>query len=309
MEEVVQLAGWSLPPMGPFALNGHLEAFGQGIRLSGFTAALGHTSLGGDLEIVLGSGRPRLFGRLTGSALDPTPFILSTNKRTEDQPGDPATSTGRGDQTSSSKGISLAFLRVFDLHLNLGLEKIIGLPTEISGISAQIALDNGLLTASLDMNLGGTPIDGIVTVDAGAEVPKFHMKLEAADTTAADKEREKYKIHAGSIEFDASAQGKSLPPILESLAINLEVGEAFLAYGSGTGKLEKRLILDGIQAVLSPRRGLTANVKGTVLERPFSLTLTGGNLAGWLNKAPWPLKARFDGEGAGPPCQRAGRAV
>lgn len=178
---VGSMVGVSLPPFGPLAINGRVNANAQKVNFSGKTH-LGDTAFQSTVNAAFNGPRPRIEARFAATRVNlenlgifpaaPPEYSVTT---AEAQPQKIA-------PLLNNTALSFGALKDYDVYFTLDAAELVARDISIENLDLDIKIENGRLTvhpASMVYAAGFTEFD--FTVDASGATPVFDLKITGED--------------------------------------------------------------------------------------------------------------------------------
>ncbi len=293
--EIERLLQIDLPKVGAVGVSGELDYRSGKLSLTRFDAAMGDTTLSGELELDRGGTRPRISGALVLPALDLRPFIA-------DRPQAPPKSLAELFRAISRASFSLKSLAGFDADLRLAVRRWPSLPGDVRDTRLAIRLRNGRLRAPMKASLAGVALSGEASVDALRATPRFRLALGSRDSSLGGLAEllagaEGVAGELGRLELRLEARGDSGAELVDSLDARLEVDGAHLSYGNYQGGRPVEFRLERLALVWPAGEPLRGDARGALLGQPFETSIAGASLSALAREARTPLEFNVRSEG------------
>ncbi len=226
------LAGISLPPFGPLAINGRISGNTQKLQFSGETR-LGESLFQSAISAAFASQRPAISAsfasdivQLKDIGITPAPLLEEIPKPAENT--QPTTGTLFHDTP-----LSFEILKDFDLVFYLNAETVVGQNIRIENLDLDITLENGRLQVfpcRMVYAVGFTEID--LTLDASGPNPVFELKITGEGIDVEDLLASLHEPLILSGKLGLAADLRSTGRSRREMASNL-VGELSLSIENG----------------------------------------------------------------------------
>ncbi len=215
IDSLDELLEVSLPPFGPYSVDGRLRIGDSDYSLSDVTFRIGETIARGHLEVSTSGAKPELTGILEAKTFRLDDFQLGdwspvavTNEEIEVETGDSAISkkpaeqdSGKHTQAESAQPLlSREVMHGFDGKADIRVGDVLSGQDRLGFGEMSIALQNGKLMLSLDVDLPGG--------EAALELSLQATQEEYAATLRTQIENFDYGVFARRIEPDTDMAGK-----------------------------------------------------------------------------------------------------
>lgn len=289
LEQVERLLQTTLPKVGVTALAGRVRFAPGSVVLEQFTAIMGRTRAAGELAFGDKGGRRRITGRLQVESLDLRPFI--SDSPTPEQ--DPASLRDTIRELNAAT-FSLKALRDVDVDVSVAVDQWLSLPGEVRDARLAVRLEAGRLSVPMAATVTGVALEGGVDMDAAADPPRFALRLGTRDSPLGGLAALLLGLpgvegQLGRLDLRVSATGDQGAELVKSLDAALAVERGRLSYGNVAGGTPVRFDLQRFALRLPPGKPLGAEVRGALLDKPFTATLRGGSLAESLEQVGSPI--------------------
>jgi uncharacterized protein involved in outer membrane biogenesis len=270
-----------LPPLGPYRVTANIDSEENKIVVSDVRARFADTHIKGGLLINTSGQRPIIRGTLTSERLRFEDVIKPT-------PGP----------------LPVEVFQGFEMNLGVRATRALAGKLDLSDFSADIALQNGLLTVSpirgrlvagegTSSNLEGLfelnfahPFSTL-TVQLGARSLSYGQLLQKLEFT--DRIR-----GTGDLEVVLKGEGTTMGTLLKQSSIKARTQTKNLTVQVGDGDEER---IEGVQVTLLSEKGesLELKGKGTLENTPLSLNVRSGATSTLFAKSgQWPLAGTAD---------------
>jgi uncharacterized protein involved in outer membrane biogenesis len=182
-------------------------------------------------------------------------------------------------------------LRAFDADLQIDVGRIRNAPLPIDRLRTSARLARGRLTLSpLRVELVGVPAQSTLTLDATSDDARMSGKIGAPGIEVASLLRElntqtSISGRLGPVELSVETHGGTARAWVERAQVSALLGASALSL-KGTAE---EIRIGQASATASPGEPVRAQLRGSVRDLPFDLSIAGGGLAELLNaKQPWP---------------------
>jgi uncharacterized protein involved in outer membrane biogenesis len=309
LEALEPLTKSPLPPVGPYAVTGRLAQSETGYHLSRLEGSMGNTTFSGDFDLDRSASRPRLSGNLDVVILDLEPFLTDEPGRSGELPGNADKALEGKEQARSMDfsfdegALSLDALRHVDADVVLSVDRVMGVPTDIRGVSLIATVGDGQLTAPITVTVSDVPIEGQLAIRSADDALGFSLSLSSggSDISNLPEAIKRTETIKGSFErftLQASGRGRDVRTALESLDVLMTIGRADIAYGREGGEEPVPLTLESFELALPKGQALRLGVRGSLLDEAFSVDVTSATVAEMLSNTPWPIAISATGAGA-----------
>jgi uncharacterized protein involved in outer membrane biogenesis len=298
-----------LPPVGPYAVTGRLAQSETGYHLSRLEGSMGNTTFSGDFDLDRAGSRPRLSGNLDVAVLDLEPFLTDESRPSREPPGGADKALEGKEQATlmdfplDEGALSLDALRHFDADVVLSVDRMIGAPADIRGVSVRATVGDGQLIAPITVTVSDVLIEGQLAIQSADDGLGFALALSSggSDISKLPKVINRSEDIKGSFErffLHASGRGRNVRTALESLDILMTIGRADLSYRHEGAEAPVSLTLESFEIALPKGQALRIAIRGSLLDQAFSVNVTSATVAEMLSNVPWPIALSATGAGA-----------
>lgn len=289
LEQVERLLQTTLPKVGVTALAGLVRFSPGSVALERFTAIMGRTRASGELAFRDRGGRRRITGQLQVETLDLRPFISDSPVAEED----PASLRDTIRELSAAT-FSLTALRDVDVDVAVAVDQWLSLPGDVRAARLAVRLEAGRLSAPMTATVTGVALEGGLEIDAAAQPPRFALRLGTRDSPLGGLAALLLGLpgvegQLGRLDLRVSATGDQGAELVNSLDAALTVERGRLSYGNVAGGTPVQFDLERFALRLPPGKPLGAELRGALLDKPFTATLRGGSLAASLEQVGSPI--------------------
>ncbi len=303
-----KLLGVPLPNAGTAGVSGALRLQPGRIELSDLSGILGKSVFGGTMGVDTRGDRPQLRGDLRFATLDLRPFLG------QDSEQDPPTDWHALYKSLSDAKLDLQAMKEADAELRLSVAQWLSLPGRIDDASLKLTLAGGKLNVPVEAVVEGVPLKGQLQADASADTPALRIDVRAQDADVGGLAHMLTGLpgiegRLGRLQMSMTARGKQGRELMRSLAIETELADSRLSYGSGgvssgsggTGStggnsgnsnaMAKRVgfTVDSLKMRVAGDKPLSGALKGTLLGKPLQARLEGESLISALDKGASPV--------------------
>lgn len=290
LTEFEQLLQTTFPPVGAANISGSVKYAPGKISLSNLSGHMGKTTLNGALNVDYTKARPKVQGELNLPLLDLRPFMTDTAEI------DAAPPKGLAEvyREIAKATFSLKQLNQMDADLTLSVGQWLNFPGAVHDAKLQIKLDGGQLKIPMQINMADVKLAGHARVDARRSPATFNLALGTADSSLGNLAGLLLGVndvqgHLGRFDMQLSASGDRGLALMDSLDWQLNVAHAALSYGHAAGERPVRFTLDKLALALPKGRPLHGELQGSLLDKKFNASLSGGALTTLTQDAPVPL--------------------
>lgn len=319
LTEFERLFHASLPAVGKVKLGGMVSYEPGHVVLEKLDGSMGKTTLTGGVSYNYEGKRPRVQGRLELPALDLRPFL--SDKPVAESAAPPKSLAELYAEIAKAR-FNLKQLNSMDADLTLRVGKWLNLPGAVHDAMLQVQLKQGRLSVPMRVTAAGVTLAGEAHADANARPARFGLALGAHHAQVSGQsgslgELPEVQGQLERFELKLSARGDTGAQLMRSLDVGVELERGKLSYGGGVQGRRVQFALDKFSITLPPGRPLQGEMRGSLLQKPFSATLHGGTLAAIMQEADTPIDFVFDAGAARaevhallqPPTQSAGTEV
>ncbi len=298
-----KLLGVPLPDAGTAGVSGALRVRPGRIELSDLSGMLGKSVLGGGMGIDTRGERPLLRGDLRFATLDLRPFLG------QDSEQDPPTDWLALYKSLSNATLDLEAMKEADADLSLSVDQWLSLPGRIDHATLKLKLADGKLSVPVEAVVEGVPLKGQVDADASAAEPALRIALRAQDADVGGLAHLLTGLpgiegRLGRLQLSIAARGRQGRELMRSLAIDTELVNSRLSYGSGdsggSDSSDKRgsadragkrvgFTVDTLTMRVAGKQPLAGQFRGTLLGKPLLASLSGESLISAMDKGASPV--------------------
>ncbi|HXF17691.1 MAG TPA: AsmA family protein [Burkholderiales bacterium] len=284
-----------LPDVGASGIAGSVVFDPNRISLTNLAGAMGKTTLVGALDVDNAGPKPKVSGSLVLPTLDLRPFLGDKSPAPSAEPPHSLADVYRNLSTAT---FNLRQMNNVDLDLRLGVGRWLSLPGEVKDVTLQLKLADGMLQAPLNASVAGVVLSGNVEADATADPPQFKIALGTRDSELGGLAEllagvRGVKGHLGRFDVRLAANGDQGNELVRSLDVALDLNNGSLSYGNSAGERPVAFTLGKFAVRLPAGKELTGDMRGTLLNHPFSAQLRGGVLESMMLNARAPLDFRL----------------
>jgi hypothetical protein len=252
---------------------------------------MGNTSLIGALDFDATGPKPKLSGSLQLPTLDLRPFL---GEKPAKEDIEPPRSLAELYRSLSVATFDLRQLNSADADITLGVGRWLSLPGDAKDVTLQINLKDGKLQAPVKGSITGVALSGMASADGNASPPRFNLALGTHDSDLGGLAElllgvRGIKGHLGRFDLKLSAHGDQGSELVQSLDVRLEVDRGRFSYGNIEGGRPVEFGLDKLALTLPAGKALNADMRGTLLDHPFTAQLHAGALEQTMLQGRTPL--------------------
>jgi uncharacterized protein involved in outer membrane biogenesis len=301
LEEFERLLQTRLPNVGASGIAATVEFSPRQVTIKQLAGAMGNTAFTGDLKFDTTGARPKLSGSLIAKTLDLRPFlgeeVFAGNERANvKELADSAPPRTLPELYRGLAGASFDLRRLneIDADVTLGVERWLSMPGEVKDARLRIRLENGLLRAPLTAAMTGVTMTGQAVADATVTPPEFDLTLATSDSELGGLAELLTGVRGvrgqlGLFEFKLAAQGSRGSDLVQSADVRVKIESGRFSYGNIEGGRPVSFGLDELALRLPSGKPLNANMRGTLLDVPFSGSLSAGALEPLMLQGRTPL--------------------
>ena len=284
-----RIIGVDLPNAGYAGIAGALQVTPGQVHIRQLSAALGKSTMTGELSVDTRAERARLSGALSLPVLDLRPFL---GQDTEEEPP----TDFRALYLSLAKArLDLQPLNQYDADLSLTVDKWLSLPGDIRNASLKLRLDSGRLGMPVQAVIASMPLKGEIKVDASRTAPTFGMSLEAENATVGKLAQLLTGLpgidgRLGRLKIGLSSEGSNGQVLMNKLASRLELNNSRLSYGNLSGGKPVSFFVEKMLIELPSQSRLKGSFKGQLLGKPLEAKLTGNDLISIVKSGSSPIE-------------------
>ncbi len=282
-----KLLGTPLPNAGTAGVSGAIRLRPGRIDLSDLSGMLGKSVLGGALSIDARGDKPVLRGDLRFATLDLRPFLGQGSEQ------DPPTDWQALYRSLSDARIDLDAIKDVDAELSLSVVQWLSLPGHIDDASMKLTLAGGKLSVPIEAVVEGVPLKGRVEADARGTVPSLRIDFRAQDAEVGGLARMLTGLpgiegRLGRLQLAMAARGRQGRDLMRSLAIDTELANSRLSYGSASAK-RVGFTVEQLTMAVAGNKPLTGLFRGSLLGKPLQANLAGESLISAMDKGSSPV--------------------
>jgi len=286
--EFARLLQTDLPDVGASGIAATVNFSPRRVAIKQLSVAMGNTIMAGNLEFDATGLKPQLTGALISPALDLRPFLGQSPANEQENLDDnedtaPPRNLAEVYRNLSAATFDLKQLNDMDVGVTLGVERWLSLPGDVKDVRLQIEVRDGVLRAPLTASAAGVTLTGQAGADANANPPEFDLALGTSDSDLGGLAElllgvRGVKGHLGRFDLNLAAQGDSGDALMQSLDVLLKVQRGRFSYGNIEGGRPVKFTLDEMAVRLPPGEALGGNMRGALLDHPFTAKLAAGAL-------------------------------
>lgn len=283
-----KVVGVKLPDAGAAGLSGMLSLRPGLVRIDQLAGTLGKSAMGGWLLVDARGVRPKVSGALGMQALDLRPFLG------QDDGSDAPTDLGQLYRGLSNARLDLQALNEFDADLELGVGQWLSLPGEIRNASLRVQVADGRLSMPVEATVEQVPMKGRLFADGRAAVPALSLSFSAGESPIGGLARFLAGVpgidgRLGGLQLQLDAQGARGDALMRSLTASVQLRQSRLSYGNVAGGRPVDFTLERMKLAVGGSRPLEGELKGSLLGRPLTATLSGDSLRAAMEKGGSPI--------------------
>ncbi|MGB5174222.1 MAG: AsmA-like C-terminal region-containing protein [Thermoanaerobaculia bacterium] len=290
-----------IPSLGPFRLRGSLAHSGGPIHLSALEGQVDEAHLSGNLELNFESENFALAGTLETSRIDLRPWLKPRTARDDPDIEETGSAERLLEWPLPVAHVERA-LAAMDLHLEVAIDGLEGLPTTVEDLTGSPHLQDGRLTLPYGLQLAGAPVQGQVQVASTQGQLELDLELSSStlslDQLTDDLGRGLTTGTVGQVHIAASSSGNTVGDLLEQLAVRLETGDAQIRFRSPDSDRQVDLVLTQMELRRSADVPLLVALDGDLRGHPYHIELIGQDTKDWRSDDPWPFKLVSRGLGS-----------
>ncbi len=279
-----------LPNVGVVGIAGALTYGAGKMELTHLDGIMGKTTFSGVLGLNSTGARPRITGSLTVPTLDLRPFL-------EDKPDEeiePPKSIAELYREISKATFSLKELNNVDSDVTLRVGSWLNLPGNVHDAMLQVKINNGHLDIPIQATVAGVAFSGLASADTTVTPARFNLGLGTHDSNLGGLAEllvgvKGIKGEMGRFDLRIAAAGDRGNELVKSLDVQLNMERGKLTYGNNEGERPVAFSLEKLAVVLPPGKPLNGEVRGYLLDRPFTALLHGSALETMMLEARAPI--------------------
>lgn len=283
-----KVIGVKLPDAGAAGLSGALSLRPGLVRIDQLAGMLGKSAMGGWLLVDARGARPKVSGALGMQALDLRPFLGQEDRN------DTPTDLGALYRSLSNARLDLSALNEFDADLELGVGQWLSLPGDIRNASLRVQVAEGRLSMPVEATVEQVPMKGRLLADGRAAVPTLSLSFSAGESPIGGLARFLAGVpgidgRLGGLQLQLDARGARGDELMRSLAASVQLRQSRLSYGNIAGGRPVDFTLERMKLAVGGSRPLEGDLKGSLLGRPLTASLSGDSLRAALEKGGSPI--------------------
>lgn len=283
-----KVIGVKLPNAGAAGLAGALSLRPGMARIDRLSATLGKTNMAGWLQVDARGAKPKVSGALSVLALDLRPFLG------QDDDSEPPTDLRALYRSLEGAKLEWQALREFDADLQLGVGQWLSLPGDIRDASLGVAVADGRLQVAVQALVEKVPMRGRLSADGSSALPSLSLSFGADRSPIGGLARFLAGVPGidgqfGGLQLDVQAKGARGDALMRSLTATLQLRQSRLSYGNVDGGKPVAFTLDRMSVAVGGERPLGGELKGSLLGKPLSATLSGPSLRAALREGSAPV--------------------
>jgi len=304
LQDLEAFVGEDLPPVAGYSFTGRVAEEDTAFALTDFEGRLGEATFSGAFSVDPSGELPEFRGRLDIPSIDLGPvFAAIESGRPADDRQQASARDGEAELDLEQPFLTLDGLRAFTGAFDMTVSEVAGVATSIRSAALSVTVADGVLRAPMNAEIADVGFSGELVLDGASDVPQASVALQASETDIGDLALALFDVEGidggfQSAGIDASVQGESIRELLRSLEFAFALNDAALSYGNRPGEAPVGFTLDAAEMMLPRGDVLQVTADGTVLEEPFSLAMTGGDIAQLTRDQRWPLELSAEGGGA-----------
>jgi hypothetical protein len=286
--EFARLLQTDLPDVGASGISATVNFSPRRVAIKQLSVAMGNTIMAGNLKFDATGAKPQLTGALISPALDLRPFLGEASGDDQENLDDkeetaPPQNFAEVYRNLSAATFDLKQLNDMDVGVTLGVERWLSLPGDVKDVRLQIEVRDGVLRAPLTASAAGVTLTGQADADANANPPEFELALGTSDSDLGGLAElllgvRGVKGHLGRFDLNLAAQGDNGDALMQSLDVLLKVQHGRFSYGNIEGGRPVKFTLDELAVRLPPGEALSGEMRGALLDHPFTAKLAAGAL-------------------------------
>jgi uncharacterized protein involved in outer membrane biogenesis len=235
------VAGTTLPPSGPLAVNGSLSVEDNVYRLKDLSTTLGNSDLSGTIELHVTKDKPKIIASLTASNINRSDFISQASsdmdQKSDEQP-QPEVKQGKTSQIFSDNLLPFDSLKETDADISLKAKNILLDSVTLQNFDMKLLIENGVLTAKpIHTDIANGTIEANLGINASQQIAKVAADIHANQLDLGELLKTmtgKEHLNGGKTDFslDLNAQGNSARALASTLNGQLlsSIGKAQINY-------------------------------------------------------------------------------
>src|SRR5690606_11353290 len=275
-QALARLLEADLPAIGPSAMAGRVRFAPGRIELRELVGTAGESRFGGELDVALNGGRPRVDGRLGAAVLDMRPFLGQGDRNEAAPPPRTLFDWYRG---LDDARLPLAGLGVVDGRIAMAIDEWIGMPTDVGAASVELVLAEGRLDAPLRAHVAGVDLGGELHAEVGADgALHADLALGTTDTPLGGLARWVFGIEdlrgaLGGFSMRLVAHGATMREFVDTTELRLVAARGGLTYGNAPAGRPVAFELGSFTLAGGAGEPLTMEANGSLLDEPFEFSL------------------------------------
>lgn len=253
--------------------------------------AAGASALRGRVAARFDTTRARSRGELQESERDAA--LLSATGSSTDADGSSPRHQTAGGLAGRSADVP-GWLEAIGLQVEITAQEILHTPVAIRNARLRLFVQDGRLSAPLDVIIADVPFHGDLIVNRQGDGPALKLGLTATDADAGRLAGSLTGIKGirGGFEhigFQAATSDTGTVDLLNGIDLGLSVTGARLSYGNIPGGKPVDFMLDELAMTIPAGKEMSVSAQGALLDEPFGIEFTGGALEVLLGQEAWPV--------------------
>jgi uncharacterized protein involved in outer membrane biogenesis len=284
LEKFGKILDTSLPNFGQTIINADLLVTQDFIEMDKFKATFANTEINGALSLKL-ADKPSVKGNIYLPVLDVSPFLAhSKNAADETSTINPPTNFMQVYKQLLNNDFDLNALQSFNADIDLKLDQLKGLPTEVKNGELKLKIHDGRLIAPMTLSMAGVDLKGQLDAHSKKQSSQVNLHLWAKNQNIADLGQaltgvQGMKGNLGVFDVNLHVQGQKLGEAFEHLSLTTKLENSRLSYGNIEGGKPVDFSVEQFNFSIQPHQPIAANFVGSLLNQPVKLSLSGDALS------------------------------
>ena len=303
MMEFEALSARQLPPIRSFNIRGRINESDGAYRVESLSGEIGRTKFTGELEVDTSGARLRLLGAIDVPRID-AGFLASAVYATESRASANTAPAVSGEPIDIDKPIlNFVALSSFDADLTLVIREIVNADTSVRDASLNVSVKGGVLTAPIEATVADVPFNGELrlALQDGAAATSIFLQANESDIGTLLELVTGIQGIEGSFDIakvEMSTYGDTIRSLGATTELHFLIEGGDLSYGHSSGEGPIEFTLETFEVMFPAADVSSITAKGTLLQKPFALEVSGGTFIENYIKNNWPISLTASGSGA-----------
>ncbi len=273
--------------LGELFASTQIRASPSRFILEDLQGELDESPYSGSLDIELATDRPSISGALDLERLRLSRWLPDKKADTTSDAIEPVSPR----ESISRIEVPYDLLEVLDVDLDLGVDRIDGLPLVVEGLDTHIGLQSGELDLPVSLELEGAQVEARAKIDAenrlslDSELTGFPLdRLQALSNDLTP-----LSGSIGNLSLTATTTGPHLAALIEQFSADLEVESSSLLLTAPHNDRQLDLEIRSLKVRRRPAERLRIDLQGSLLGQSLHLISNSQNLIDLEIGKPWPV--------------------